>query len=152
MRNLILSLILLVISSNIFAQSAEVITKERAIQIVDSLKKINGQAFKHILATEEFFENTESQRNIFFKCLNTVSSGYRFPTPTYDETTLLLAEGELPWNIETIDYGVHSWEEDKTTSLGNKIWIYYYLPEINDKRLSTTVYIGFICSPQMCNK
>ena len=151
MRNLIAIIILVVtIIVNSFSQAPEIISKERAIQIIDSLKKNDGQAFEHTVATLEYFTNSDEERNNFFKCLNTVSKGRRFPVPNTDAEGLLLADGELPWIIYRIDNGVPSWEEDKSTSLGEKIWIYYYLPEY-DNGTPTEVHIGFICSPEMCS-
>ena len=144
MRNLSIIVIIFLTALNGFSQSPEIISKERAIQIVDSLKKINNQSFKHTIAISEYFTNSEDERNNFFRCLNTISMGFRFPTPSEEEGN------DFPWIIIREATGAPSWEEDKSTSLGKKIWIYYYIPdEMNI--VSTKVYIGFICSPEMCS-
>ena len=128
---ILIFLIASLVFTEVFSQKVEFISNERAIKLIDSLKKVPLQAFEHILATCDVFENTESHRNNFERCINTISKGYRFPLSDIDETTGLTKDGEVPWSVNVIDYGVNTWKQNKETSQSiiytSVIWLFTFL-------------------------
>jgi hypothetical protein len=152
----ILIAILIIASINAYAQSVEVITKERAKKIVDSLKTISGQSFKHVLKKPMYYENNENYRNYFLTCVNYISRGFLIPYAIQDENGEIVEDGIeyiIQWYGKLEDSGEPHWREKPETSLNDKIWIYYNIPSIGDYYDYTEdVYIGYICSPAMCTK
>ena len=148
-----------------FSQTVEIITKERAIEICDSLKKIKDCSFDHVLKTAWSFENTEEYREYFFYCINTISNGYRIPTQPIDPDSFNpIDDGNqylIDWHGKLINNGCSKAKEK--VSLGEKIYIYYNLPKPFEVFTDGTdfgpdpydsnsgdVYIGYICSPNLC--
>ena len=132
-------LIILICAINIsFAQKAEFVTREKASQIIDSLKH-KGIPFKHVIEETREYCNTYVHRNYFTNCVNSIAGGYSIPNTLMG----MYKKGEFNWFQIRYD---HESIEDNTSQL-DKIWIYYdSSPEYE------IAYIAYICSPSVCTQ